>query len=238
MKGWYVRALAVMIILSSIGGYLGPLAEPAWAASDHGTYVVQKGDTLNSIARRFGTDARTLQQLNRLSNPNQIWVGQRLIVPDAPGTALPAASQPPANAAVAPSAPASPAAGGCTYKAQPNDGLYSVARRFGVNVRDLARANGLSANSLLRAGQTLRIPTSQCGGGAPEVAPEPVPAARTPVSTQPASPTTPTQAGPQQGGDDTPQPSPSEPVTPRKSRVVILEPTPTPTPAIRPITYE
>jgi len=45
------------------------------------TYVVQPGDTLSSIARKFGTTTATLQRLNNLSNPNRIYVGQRLIIP-------------------------------------------------------------------------------------------------------------------------------------------------------------
>ena len=42
------------------------------------SYVVQRGDTLYSIAWRFGIDFRTLSQWSRLSNPNLIKVGQRL----------------------------------------------------------------------------------------------------------------------------------------------------------------
>ncbi len=41
-------------------------------------YTVQRGDTLTSIARRFGTTGYALQQLNRLSDPNRIQVGQVL----------------------------------------------------------------------------------------------------------------------------------------------------------------
>lgn len=41
-------------------------------------YTVRSGDTLSGIAHRFGTSWQRLQKLNRLSNPNRIYVGQRL----------------------------------------------------------------------------------------------------------------------------------------------------------------
>jgi len=44
-------------------------------------YTVRVGDTLNSIARRFGTSASTLATTNGLTNPNLIFVGQSLSVP-------------------------------------------------------------------------------------------------------------------------------------------------------------
>jgi len=41
------------------------------------TYVVQRGDTLSSIARRFGTTVQTLLNLNpQITNPNVIFPGQ------------------------------------------------------------------------------------------------------------------------------------------------------------------
>ena len=45
------------------------------------TYTVQSGDTLSGIANRFGTTVNTLVQLNNISNPNLIYVGQVLVLP-------------------------------------------------------------------------------------------------------------------------------------------------------------
>lgn len=45
------------------------------------TYVVQPGDTLSAIAMRYGTTVSILAQLNGISNPDLIFVGQVLILP-------------------------------------------------------------------------------------------------------------------------------------------------------------
>jgi LysM repeat protein len=44
-------------------------------------YVVQPGDTLSSIAARFGTTISELSRANALTNPDQLSVGQELIIP-------------------------------------------------------------------------------------------------------------------------------------------------------------
>ncbi|MCS7260182.1 MAG: LysM peptidoglycan-binding domain-containing protein [Anaerolineae bacterium] len=53
-------------------------------------YVVQRGDTLSSIALRHGTTVAALMTANRLANPNFIYVGQRLVIPSGIATPAPA----------------------------------------------------------------------------------------------------------------------------------------------------
>jgi LysM repeat protein len=45
------------------------------------THVVQRGETLSSIARRYGTCVQSIVAANHLCNPNYIWAGQRLYIP-------------------------------------------------------------------------------------------------------------------------------------------------------------
>lgn len=52
-------------------------------------YIVRRGDTLYSIARRYRTSALTLMRVNQLSNPNRIYIGQRLLIPVAGPTPAP-----------------------------------------------------------------------------------------------------------------------------------------------------
>jgi nucleoid-associated protein YgaU len=46
------------------------------------TYVVRRGDTLGNIAWRFGVNSTYLAQVNGLWNPNRIYAGQSLWIPD------------------------------------------------------------------------------------------------------------------------------------------------------------
>jgi len=45
------------------------------------TYTVQKGDTLLSIARRYGLTTKQLQAANNITNPDRIFPGQKLVIP-------------------------------------------------------------------------------------------------------------------------------------------------------------
>lgn len=45
------------------------------------TYVVQQGDTLAAIAQRFGTTVQALQAANGIADPDEIFVGQVLVIP-------------------------------------------------------------------------------------------------------------------------------------------------------------
>jgi Tol biopolymer transport system component/LysM repeat protein len=64
---------------------------PAKPAPQYTYYTVRPGDTLMSIARRFGVSQEAIMRANNISNPNFIYVGQRLIIP---GVSPPAGQQP------------------------------------------------------------------------------------------------------------------------------------------------
>jgi LysM repeat protein len=61
-----------------------PTIEPALvptAVPTSQTYVVQRGDGLAKIARKFGIDWTAIAQANSISDPNQIYAGQTLVIP-------------------------------------------------------------------------------------------------------------------------------------------------------------
>jgi LysM repeat protein len=54
--------------------------KPPTTSPATGAYIVQAGDTLAKIAARYGTTIQNLMRLNGITNPDRIWVGQRLLV--------------------------------------------------------------------------------------------------------------------------------------------------------------
>ncbi len=58
-------------------------------------YVIQVGDSLSGVADRFGVPVAAIVEANKLANPDFVFVGQRLIIPDAAAALLPAATATP-----------------------------------------------------------------------------------------------------------------------------------------------
>jgi membrane-bound lytic murein transglycosylase D len=108
-----------------------------------GVYRVRRGDTLSSIARRFGVSERDLASVNRLRHRNRIVVGQDLQLPEGASDGRHSARE----------------TTGGIYTVRRGDTLYAIARRFGVTTGDLVALNDLSDRSHIRPGQRLRIPS-------------------------------------------------------------------------------
>lgn len=113
--------------------------------SGSGSYVVQTGDTLFSIARRFNTTVEALATLNNISNPNQIQAGTTLTVPGSAGN----------NTGTGGSN-----VGGTTgtHLVATGENAFRIALRYGVTLEALAQANRLTNPNLIFAGSTLVIP--------------------------------------------------------------------------------
>jgi LysM repeat protein len=107
------------------------------------TYIVHPGDTLTDIALRHGTSVAALVEANRINNPGLIRVAQVLTIPD------PSLGLPRYVAGVKDDE---------TYTVQPGDGLFKIARQFGVDPSTLARANGIGVNATLYRGAVLHVP--------------------------------------------------------------------------------
>lgn len=123
INSWINKADVEIISVSS-----APIQAPAT-----NTYTVRSGDTLSSIASKFGTSYQALASLNGISNPNLIYAGQVLRVNG------------------------SASAGSVYYTVRAGDNLSSIASRYGTSYQSIASLNGLTNPNLIYAGQTLKI---------------------------------------------------------------------------------
>jgi murein DD-endopeptidase MepM/ murein hydrolase activator NlpD len=119
-----------------------PPAEPTGGGR---TYTVREGDTLSQIARRFGTTTVVLLELNRMEQTDVIRAGQVLRVPGGGGDGRGGADRPDTGEAR-------------LHTVREGENLTRIARRHGVTVADLRRANRLREDDDIRVGQQLAIP--------------------------------------------------------------------------------
>lgn len=97
------------------------------------TYIVQKGDSINAIAKKFNVSSDDIVALNNISNRNLIKVGQQLLIPLEGKIKY--------------------------YIVKKGDTLSGIAKRLGLNgYKELAKVNNLSWPYLITPGQSLLIP--------------------------------------------------------------------------------
>ena len=131
-------------VVKAIADYAGVTYTPS---NMEGYYVVQKGDSLWSIASKLGASVDELKKLNNLST-NNLSIGQLLKVPTNNGGN---------TGDNAPTAPEN------IYTVQKGDSLWAIANKYGTTVDNIKKANNLSTNNL-SIGQTLVIPSTNVPG--------------------------------------------------------------------------
>lgn len=118
--------------LLSIGQNLIIPGKEAQAAS--GEYVVKKGDTLYSIARKYNTSVDNLKSINNITT-DSLAIGQIIKLPSTSNVASD------------------------TYIVKKGDSLYSIARTYNTSVDKLKEINNLTSNALA-IGQVLKLPSN------------------------------------------------------------------------------
>ena len=123
----------VEAVVKAVTDYIGvPYKAPG--VSDN-VYVVKNGDSLYSIANKFGVSVESLKSINGITG-NLINVGQRLVIPS--------------DAEVNPG-------DYVVYTVKRNDSLWNIANSYGVSVNDIVDYNNLGT-TVLQIGQQLLIP--------------------------------------------------------------------------------
>ena len=97
-------------------------------------YIVKSGDTLYSIANKYGMSVQELKDLNKLTS-NTLSIGQQLVVSEGNAGTLD------------------------TYTVKAGDTLYSIANKYGLTVNELKQLNNLTSD-ILSIGQVLNISNS------------------------------------------------------------------------------
>lgn len=111
-------------------------------------HYVSRGQTLSGIARQYHVSLTAIRSANPSLRPRALRVGQRLIIPMS-GRVVPR------------SAWRGPVTTSGRYRVRSGDTASQIARRYGVSLRSLLAANGLSLDSIIKPGQRLRIPGSR-----------------------------------------------------------------------------
>lgn len=104
-------------------------------------YVVQPGDTVYSIALRYGVTPQSIIESNKLTNPNLITPGQKLLIN--------------VRDTVPPTTPPNLK----TYIVQAGDTLYAIAQKTGVTVAEILQLNKLDNPNVIFPGQKLLLPS-------------------------------------------------------------------------------
>jgi LysM repeat protein len=107
-------------------------------STESGIHIVQAGENLYRISLRYDVSMQELSRLNGITNPDQIYVGQRLKIPglvsDGGGS----------EAGV--------------HIVQPGDTMITIALRYNTSVSALMMANNMNNPDFIYVGQRLTIP--------------------------------------------------------------------------------
>ncbi len=177
-------------------------------------HVVKKGESMGSIATKYGVASADIARMNHIASSARIKVGMELIIPTSPhgGAEVPQ----PSNATTTPTSGAGPvllpdgttrAASASTtsaptsgavstvvvtYKVRSGDTLAAIARAQGVSIDNLKAWNGIRNENQIYAGQRLTVRKSHTAVPAPTAATPPSKVAPAAAPAEPKPPTAPT----------------------------------------------
>jgi murein DD-endopeptidase MepM/ murein hydrolase activator NlpD len=129
-----LRFLALILVVGLLA-----IPTPATSQDSGPVYIVQAGDTLSAIARRFGVSQEALITANAIADPARLFPGDTLVLPGFPGIDGELALR----------------------TLELGETLTSISRFYGVGTRDLARLNRMLRPDTVYAGQALIVPVRE-----------------------------------------------------------------------------
>jgi len=148
---WIVRsAMALLLAVSS----------PAFAQQTH---VVGQGHTLGKIAKRYNTTVEALCDANQINRRTPLKVGQKLVIPDPPGTKKTSTPTTPPSASKAENTKPTPEKTEeyTTHIVASGHTLGAISRRYRTTVEAIQQANNLQPRQKLRVGACLVVPLTR-----------------------------------------------------------------------------
>lgn len=159
-----IEALVDVNMLSSANnitvGQVLTLPTTSGPASFARSYRIEIGDTLRTIGEQFGVTWQQIASFNNIANPNYVQAGMIITIPPA-NYVIPTATHVVAgHVAIAPAPQVlvtHPILVHGVYTVRAGDTMFAIASAFGVNVYDIAEANGILNLNHIYVGQRLVI---------------------------------------------------------------------------------
>jgi membrane-bound lytic murein transglycosylase D len=114
-------------------------------------HKIRSGETVSTIAARYGVSQYTIFEANNLSRRSRIFAGKQLIVPVPLDRAYKASPR---------RKPGDYKASNSTYVVRSGDTMWDIAKAFGTTVDALRRSNYIERGSRIYVGQKVKIPAS------------------------------------------------------------------------------
>jgi membrane-bound lytic murein transglycosylase D len=154
-RGRLVRAQTILVPVKGRGVVAKQSAPAVRATSESNLHYVERGDTLFSVARRYGLSVDQLAQANPNSNGN-LKAGQTLQLPLSEDMASQKSEAIIQHVAFKP--PTRKPAGSVRYKVKRGDTLHAIAQHFDISLADIKAWNPVfKKSSKIRAGQTIVV---------------------------------------------------------------------------------
>lgn len=110
-------------------------------------YTIRSGDTLYALSRHYDVSISMIEQANRGLKANNLQIGKTILIP-AFKDVSPYSRKKSSDKVVYDD----------TYTVKKGETLWSISLKYNVQVEDLADANNMDVNTILRIGSTLKVP--------------------------------------------------------------------------------